>query len=69
MTIGLTICYDLRFSELYSALSKHCDCIINIANWPEKRIDHWSVLLKSRAVENQIFVIGVNRTGLDGNRF
>lgn len=69
MTIGLTICYDLRFPELYSALAKHCDCVINIANWPAKRIDHWNVLLKSRAIENQIFVIGVNRTGLDGNRF
>lgn len=69
ITIGLTICYDLRFPELYSALTKHCDCIINIANWPTKRIDHWNVLLKSRAIENQIFIIGVNRTGLDGNGF
>lgn len=69
ITIGMTICYDLRFPELYSALAKHCDCIINIANWPAKRLDHWNVLLKSRAIENQIFIIGVNRTGSDGNGY
>lgn len=67
MTIGLTICYDLRFPEIYSALAKHCDLIINIANWPAKRVDHWNALLKARAIENQLFVIGVNRTGTDGN--
>lgn len=64
---GLTICYDLRFPELYSALGKQTDVIINIANWPAKRIEHWDTLLKARAIENQIFVIGVNRTGVDGN--
>lgn len=67
MTIGLTICYDLRFPEIYSALAKHCDLIINIANWPAKRIEHWNVLLKARAIENQLFIVGVNRTGTDGN--
>ncbi|MFX4233895.1 carbon-nitrogen family hydrolase [Aliarcobacter butzleri] len=65
--IGLTICYDLRFPELYSSLSKECDLIINIANWPSKRVDHWNTLLKARAIENQIFMVGVNRTGIDGN--
>lgn len=64
---GLTICYDLRFPELYSALATNSDIVINIANWPAKRIDHWNTLLKARAIENQIFVIGVNRTGKDGN--
>ena len=67
LTIGLTICYDLRFPEIYSALGKQCDLIINIANWPGKRIDHWNTLLKARAIENQLFVIGVNRTGTDEN--
>ncbi|MHA1395365.1 MAG: nitrilase-related carbon-nitrogen hydrolase [Promethearchaeota archaeon] len=67
LKIGLTICYDLRFPELYQALSKECLIIINIANWPAKRIDHWETLLKARAIENQIFMIGVNRIGLDGN--
>lgn len=65
--IGLTICYDLRFPELYSSLAKDCDLIINIANWPSKRVDHWNTLLKARAIENQIFMLGVNRTGIDGN--
>jgi omega-amidase len=67
MNIGLTICYDLRFPELYSTLSEKCDVIINIANWPAKRVDHWNTLLKARAIENQLFVIGVNRIGIDGN--
>lgn len=66
-TFGLTICYDLRFPELYSALATNSDIVINIANWPAKRIDHWNTLLKARAIENQIFIIGVNRTGKDGN--
>jgi len=65
--IGLTICYDLRFPELYSAYAKNCNMIINIANWPKKRIDHWNTLLKARAIENQLFIIGVNRIGIDGN--
>jgi omega-amidase len=65
--IGLSICYDLRFPELYSALSKECDIIFNIANWPKKRVDHWNTLLKARAIENQVFIAGINRTGIDGN--
>ncbi len=67
LNIGLTICYDLRFPELYSALSKKCDMIINIANWPKTRIEHWNTLLKARAIENQTYIIAVNRTGADGN--
>lgn len=65
--LGFSICYDLRFPELYSALAKDCDVLVNIANWPKRRIMHWRVLLQARAIENQVFVIGVNRTGLDGN--
>jgi len=64
-SIGLTVCYDLRFPELYSALSKKSDVVLNIANWPEKRVDHWLTLLKARAIENQIYMVGVNRTGKD----
>ncbi|WP_294961196.1 nitrilase-related carbon-nitrogen hydrolase [Sulfurimonas sp.] len=64
---GLTICYDLRFPELYSSLSKKSDVIINIANWPKLRLNHWETLLKARAIENQIYLVGVNRTGIDGN--
>lgn len=64
---GLSICYDLRFPELYSALAKDCDVLINIANWPKKRMGHWLTLLQARAIENQTFFIGVNRTGKDAN--
>lgn len=67
LRIGLTICYDLRFPEIYSGLAKDADLIVNIANWPQKRIDHWDTLLKARAIENQVFIIGVNRVGCDGN--
>lgn len=66
-TIGLTICYDLRFPELYQAYSKDCSVILNIANWPERRVPHWWALTKARAIENQVFMVGVNRIGKDGN--
>lgn len=67
LCFGLTICYDLRFPALYQALSRNCDVIINIANWPASRIDAWDTLLRARAIENQLFMVGVNRTGIDGN--
>lgn len=66
-TLGFSICYDLRFPELYSALAKDCDVLVNIANWPKRRVMHWRALLKARSIENQTFVIGVNRIGVDGN--
>ena len=66
LTFGLSICYDLRFPELYRYYAKErVEAIINIANWPEIRIDHWYSLLKARAIENQSFMIGVNRIGKD----
>lgn len=66
-SVGATICYDLRFPELYTALSTECDVLVNIANWPARRLAHWNTLLRARAIENQAIVIGVNRTGTDGN--
>lgn len=64
--IGLSVCYDLRFPELYRKYAKEkVDLIVNIANWPVKRIEHWKALLKARAIENQCFMIGVNRVGTD----
>jgi predicted amidohydrolase len=64
--IGLSICYDLRFPELYRFYAKeNVDLIINIANWPVTRIEHWRTLLKARAIENQCYVAGVNRVGDD----
>ncbi|WP_446787824.1 nitrilase-related carbon-nitrogen hydrolase [Macellibacteroides fermentans] len=64
--IGFSICYDLRFPEIFQGLSKDNDIIINIANWPSKRQMHWDILSRARAIENQVFFIGVNRTGIDG---
>ena len=66
MKIGLSICYDLRFPELFRFYAKaKVDLIINIANWPDTRIEHWRTLLKARAIENQCYVAGVNRVGDD----
>jgi len=61
------ICYDLRFPELFREVAREVRIIFVIANWPDSRKDHWEILLKARAIENQCFVIGVNRTGKDGN--
>lgn len=63
---GLSVCYDLRFPELYRLYAKEqVDVLVNIANWPVPRIEHWKILLKARAIENQCFMIGVNRVGTD----
>ena len=68
--IGLSICYDLRFPELYRFYAKQkVHLIIDIANWPDTRIEHWRVLLKARAIENQCYVAGVNRVGNDPKLF
>ena len=64
---GIFICYDLRFPEAFRSIAKKVQAIFVIANWPRTRIEHWEALLKARAIENQCFVIGVNRTGFDGN--
>lgn len=64
--IGLSICYDLRFPELYRLYAKEkVDMIVDIANWPDTRIEHWRTLLKARAIENQCYMVGVNRVGDD----
>jgi omega-amidase len=61
------ICYDLRFPELFRMVADRCDAIFVIASWPEPRQLHWDILLKARAVENQLYVIGVNRVGQGGD--
>lgn len=70
--INLQICYDLRFPELIRNRiiqgSAAYDLLIYVANWPEKRIAHWDALLQARAIENQCYVVGVNRVGTDGNK-
>ncbi len=64
---GASVCYDLRFPALYTSLSEGCIGSVVIANWPDSRREHWFTLLKARAIENQMFMIGVNRIGTDGN--
>jgi predicted amidohydrolase len=61
--IGLFICYDLRFPELFRAVAPDVDAMFVIANWPAGRRRHWDALLPARAIENQCYVVGVNRTG------
>ena len=61
------ICYDLRFPYL-SMMGSSYDLLIYMANWPIPRINHWNTLLKARAIENQCYTIGVNRTGGDNNK-
>lgn len=58
------ICYDLRFPEIFrAAVDKGANVFIISANWPNPRKDHWVTLLKARAIENQSYVIGINRAG------
>lgn len=60
------LCYDLRF-PVWSRNAEGYDLLIYLANWPASRMPAWKTLLAARAIENQCFVIGVNRTGTDGD--
>ena len=59
------ICYDLRF-PVWSRNRNDYDLLVYVANWPESRREVWKALLKARAIENQSYVVGVNRVGIDG---
>lgn len=61
------ICYDLRFPVWSRNVGNACDLALYVANWPAKRARHWRALLAARAIENQCYVVGVNRVGSDGN--
>lgn len=62
--LGLAICYDLRFPELFRRLAElGSEVIIVPSAWPSNRLDHFKTLLKARAIENQCFVVGVNKVG------
>jgi len=68
--INLQVCYDLRFpvwARQQSTDQPEYDVLLYVANWPERRATAWKSLLTARAIENQCYVIGVNRVGLDGN--
>lgn len=66
------ICYDLRFpiwsrNHFDAVGNADYDLLLYVANWPERRVQHWEKLLQARAIENQAYTIGVNRVGTDGN--
>ena len=64
--LSLFVCYDLRFSDEFWGLAPATDAYLVVANWPAKRRLHWSTLLRARAIENQAYVVGVNRVGSGG---
>jgi predicted amidohydrolase len=67
-TCGGVICYDLRFPEwIRTHTIKGAKVMFIPAEWPKTRIDHWQILLQARAIENQCFIIAVNRVGTDPN--
>lgn len=65
--LSLFVCYDLRFADEFWALAAETDAYLVVANWPDTRRRHWTALLTARAIENQAYVIGVNRVGEGGS--
>jgi omega-amidase len=66
LTVAPFVCYDLRFPEVFRAAARRkAQLLAIIANWPYPRESHWVTLLQARAIENQAYVIGVNRCGKD----
>lgn len=66
--IHLIVCYDVRFPVwIRQEEGLEYDALIVVANWPDRRSHAWRTLLQARAIENQCYVVGVNRTGNDGN--
>jgi predicted amidohydrolase len=57
------VCYDLRFADEFWTLAPETDCYVVPASWPRQRAAHWKALLPARAIENQAYVVGVNRVG------
>ena len=65
--VGVVLCYDLRFPEFVRSLAlAGAEIVVAPSQWPEARVDHYRILLQARAIENQIFVVGSNRTGRGG---
>ncbi len=62
--IGLSICYDIRFPEIYREYSKHgVEIFVNMAAWSNKKPEHWEIMHRARAIENQCYMITVDQTG------
>jgi predicted amidohydrolase len=68
LRVTLFVCYDLRFADEFWATAADTDVYVVPANWPDSRRVHWRTLLRARAIENQAYVIGVNRVGAGGTR-
>jgi predicted amidohydrolase len=66
LRVSLFVCYDLRFADEFWQLAHDTDLYLVPANWPASRREHWSTLLRARAIENQAYVIGCNRVGEGG---
>lgn len=66
--IRLAICYDLRFPVWLRNKNAAYDILLLVASWPDKRSSHWRTLIHARAIENQSYVVAVNRVGHDGNQ-
>jgi len=65
---GLATCYDLRFPELFRALvDQRAELVLLPAAWPDTRVEHWSVLARARAIENQYVVVAANAAGVQGS--
>jgi omega-amidase len=65
--VGITICYDIRFPELARSYALDgAGILVNSAEWPHPRLNHWRTLMQARAIENQMFVIACNRVGISG---
>ncbi len=67
LRVSLFVCYDLRFADEFWQLAPSTDVYLVPANWPQARRLHWQVLLQARAIENQAYVVGVNRVGEGGS--
>jgi predicted amidohydrolase len=63
LRVSVFVCYDLRFADEFWALARDTDLYVVPANWPEPRREHWRALLRARAIENQAYVMGINRIG------
>ena len=61
------VCYDLRFADVFWAAARDTDVYLVTANWPAARREHWTTLLRARAIENQAYVVGCNRVGTAGD--
>lgn len=66
--IRLAVCYDLRFPVWLRNQNSEYDILLLVASWPDRRSAHWRALIHARAIENQSYVIGVNRVGHDGHQ-